>query len=92
MLVEVIMAYISSTSFQILWNGSCSDFFSPSKDLQQWCPLSPYLFTLCIERLSRMILSAVQFGYWKPIFLIEASSVSLFFADDLMLFSEASSD
>ncbi|CAN1766327.1 Putative ribonuclease H protein At1g65750 [Linum perenne] len=40
-----------------------------------------------------MILSAVQFGYWKPIQLVRGgTSLShCFFADDLVLFSEASS-
>ncbi|CAN1320050.1 Putative ribonuclease H protein At1g65750 [Linum perenne] len=88
------MACVSSSSFQILWNGSCSDSFSPSRGLCQSCPLSPYIFTLCIERLSRMILPAVQYGYWKPIRLVEygVPLSHCFFADDFMFFSEASSE
>ncbi|CAN1148633.1 Putative ribonuclease H protein At1g65750, partial [Linum perenne] len=91
-LVEIIMACILSPSIQILWNGGCSESFSPSRGLRQGCPLSPYLFTLCIERLSRMIISAVDFGYWKPIRLAhDGPPLShSFFADDLILFSEAS--
>ncbi|CAN1324339.1 Uncharacterized mitochondrial protein AtMg01250 [Linum perenne] len=86
------MSCISSSNFQIWWNGSCSDSFTPSRGLRQGCPLSPYLFTLCIERLSRMILSAVGFGYWKPIILAKGGPPlsHYFFADDLILFGKAS--
>ncbi|CAN1120776.1 LINE-1 retrotransposable element ORF2 protein [Linum perenne] len=91
LLVRLILECISSSSFQILWNGSCLDAFSPRRGLRQGCPLSPYIFTLCIERLSRMISSAVNFGYWRPIQLVrEGIPLShCFFADDLVLFSEA---
>ncbi|CAN1148091.1 LINE-1 retrotransposable element ORF2 protein [Linum perenne] len=93
-LVRVIMSCISSSSFQVLWNGSCTDSFTPRRGLRQGCPLSPYLFTLCIERLSKMILSAVDFGYWSPVRLAsEGTPLShCFFADDLILFGEASLD
>ncbi|CAN0916841.1 LINE-1 retrotransposable element ORF2 protein [Linum grandiflorum] len=91
-LCSVIMNCISTASFQVLWNGSCSESFKPTRGLRQGCPLSPYLFTLCIERLSQMIMSAVSSTDWKPIKLAPngVSLSHIFFADDLVLFSEAS--
>ncbi|CAN0883999.1 Putative ribonuclease H protein At1g65750 [Linum grandiflorum] len=91
-LCSVIMNCISSVSFQVLWNGSCSSSFKPGLGLRQGCPLSPYLFTLCIERLSRMITSTVSSRGWKPIKLATdgAPLSHKLFADDLILFSEAS--
>ncbi|CAN1177927.1 LINE-1 retrotransposable element ORF2 protein [Linum perenne] len=91
-LIEVIMKCVSSPTFQILWNGCCSDSFSPTRGLRQGCPLSPYLFTLCMERLSRMISEAVISGTWKPVKLVR-NGVPLshvFFADDLVFMGQAS--
>ncbi|CAN1188832.1 Putative ribonuclease H protein At1g65750 [Linum perenne] len=89
---DVIMNCISTPTFQVLWNGSCSASFTPSRGLRQGCPLSPYLFTLCIERLSQMITSAVTFDYWKPIRLVRNGEPlsHIFFADDLVFFGHAS--
>ena len=46
---------ISSSSFAILVNGSPTDFFVPSKGLREGDPLSPLLFLLVMEVLTRMI-------------------------------------
>ena len=53
--VDWVMGCVSSTSFAIIVNGSPTSFFRSSKGLRQGCPLSPLLFLLVIEHLSRFI-------------------------------------
>lgn len=91
--VKIIMSCVSTASYQIIVNGELSNSFSGSRGIRQGDPLSPYLFVLCMEKLSHSIQTAVEMGHWKP---IQASHSGphishLFFADDLILFSEASS-
>ena len=51
--------------------------------------MSPYIFVLCMERLSHAI--RMKENYWKPIkFVRYGLAIShIFFADDLMLFPSA---
>lgn len=92
-LCDLIMACISTPSLRVLWNGEASDAFKPSRGLRQGDPMSPYIFTLCMERLNHIIQDAVLDGYWSPIRLRRGGPLisHLFFADDLILFGEASS-
>jgi len=50
--------YLSSSSFAVLVNESPTDFFLPSRGLRQEDPLSPVLFLLVMEMLTRMIEAA----------------------------------
>lgn len=86
------MSCVTSTSFQIILNGDLSDSFNAHRGIRQGDPLSPYLFVLCMEKPSHLICTAVDIGRWKPFKAsISGPAVShLFFADDLVLFSEAS--
>lgn len=76
---------------QVLWNGECTYYFSPSRGVHQGDPISPYIFVLCIERLSQLIFILVDQKKWQPIRLnINGPHLShLRFADDLILFGEA---
>jgi len=92
MMIYVILNCISLTTFRILWHGEKTEAFTPSRGVRQGDPLSPYLFVLCMERLNHLIEAAVEKGDWKPIVASRGgpSVASLFFADDLILFGEAS--
>ena len=79
---------------QISWNGELSEEFRPTRGVRQEDPLSPYLFVLCMERLSQLIVKEVQDGRWKAIQLgKDGPPIShIFFADNLVLFAKASMD
>ncbi|PNX61280.1 ribonuclease H [Trifolium pratense] len=90
-IVSLIMFGISSSSNSILWNGSKTEAFTPTRGLRQGDPLSPYLFVLCMERLGAMISKYVSDGTWKPMQITnDGTKLShLFFADDVLLFAKA---
>lgn len=92
MLVNVIYTCLSTCSMSILWNGTPTESFQPTRGIRQGDPLSPYLFVLCMERLIHVIESAVAQRRWKPVSVCRGSPPisNLMFADDVVLFAEAS--
>ena len=85
------MQCVTTPSIAVLWNGSKLENFSPCRGIRQGDPISPYLFVLCIERLSHLINEEVRKGKWKSIRLSRRGPdlSHLFFSDDMMLFAEA---
>ena len=87
-----IIACISSVSFEVVVNGGKSECFKPSRGLRQGNPLSPYLFTLGLEVLSRLIdhelklknVAGIKTSINGPII------THVMYADDVVLFSKAS--
>lgn len=76
----------------VLWKAEAWDEFNPSKGIHSRNPLSPYLFVLYIEKLFQLVSLSLNQGTWKHIRLTRhGSPIShLAFADDLLLFAEAS--
>jgi hypothetical protein len=85
---------ISTVRFSILINGCPSGFFASSRGLRQGDPLSPLLFVIVMEALSRLIDRTVQ-GSFLSGFTVGSSverevMVShLLFADDTVIFCDA---
>ena len=60
--IELIMNCVTTSSLNILWNGETTEEFRPSRGIRQGHPISPYLFVICMEKLSHMINDLVQKG------------------------------
>ena len=89
-LITLIMNMISSTQFHVLWNGLPLPEVVPSRGLRQGDPLSPYLFILCMEHLSFKLAEAVRDKLIHSISFRGRVCLShLFFADDIFLFTRA---
>lgn len=89
-MISLILSCVTTTSISVLINGSKTQFFTPTRGIRQGDPLSPYLFIMCMEMLSRSISCSVDYLQWKPIRLSKnGPDIShLFFADDIILFSK----
>lgn len=61
------MTCISSSSFNVLWNYDKADQFFPSRGIRQGDPLSPYIFVICMDKLSHLIAETVHKKEWNPI-------------------------
>ncbi|KAB2600004.1 hypothetical protein D8674_010275 [Pyrus ussuriensis x Pyrus communis] len=87
----LINGCISSVNFAVLVNGQAGKTFAPSRGLRQGDPLSPYLFILVGEVLSKLIQGAVDQGRLEGVKMGGSGPVisHLFFADDTLLFLRA---
>lgn len=88
MLYKLIMSYITTNSIQILLNGRLAEAFYHSSGIRQRDPMSPYIFIMCMERLSHLIQQSVGSKVWNSIKISnKVPSLShIFFADHLTLF------
>lgn len=74
----------------VTWNGKRSPMFAPNKGLHKGDLLLPYLFVLGMNKLSHIILKAVE--AWKPFCMGRKDPLisHFMFADDLLLCGQAS--
>lgn len=92
--VENIMKCVRTPNLAILWNGNQLDWIKPRRGIRQGDPMSPYLFVLCMEKLSHIIKAEVTQGRWCGLKISRYGPVisHLFFADDMVLFAEATEE
>ena len=86
---------VSTIRFSVLVNGSPSGFFGSSRGLRQGNPLSPLLFLLIMEVLSRILKKTEEGGFIQCFHVGPINSTSirvshLLFVNDTILFSDAS--
>ena len=92
-----IKACITTVRFSIIVNGSPVGFFGSSRGLRRGDPLSPLLFLLIMEVLSRMLKKTEDCGLLRGFQVGSANSIGvrishLLFADDAILFCDDSRD
>lgn len=66
-LITLIMSCLATPTTLILINGTPTHYFTPTRGIKQGDPLSPYLFIMFVEMLSRNINMAVDYNQWKPV-------------------------
>ena len=87
--IHWITLCISTASFSVQINGELAGYFQSTRGLRQGCSLSPYLFVISMNVLSKMIDEAARrkkIGYHPSCKNLDLTH--LCFADDLMVFSD----
>ncbi|KAG8388292.1 hypothetical protein BUALT_Bualt02G0110400 [Buddleja alternifolia] len=92
--VHLVSQCISTPTFSALANGSPCGYFKSTRGIRQGDPLSPYLFILYVELLSRMINRAESEGKIHGIIVARTAPVvsHLLYADDLNIFCRATKE
>lgn len=90
-MINLIMHTMSSVEINVNWNGVRNRFFYPQHGTHQGDLISPYLFVLCMDKLSHLIEQEVRSKNWKVINLgrQRAMILHLMFADGLLLLGES---
>ncbi|XP_042965908.1 uncharacterized protein LOC122299590 [Carya illinoinensis] len=86
---ELIRQCISTPWFSMVMNGSAKGFFPSGRGLRQGDPLSPYLFILVQETLSRLIKHNFEMEKIAPYSHPRGTPLisHLFYADDIVVFA-----
>ncbi|XP_056688387.1 uncharacterized protein [Spinacia oleracea] len=88
--VDWIMECLSTVSYYIFLNGYPTEPIPAKKGLRQGDPMSPFLFTIGMEYLSRCLQSIAQQNCFKFHPRCKKLGIThMMFADDLLMFSKA---
>jgi len=90
-IVNLIMHSVTSVETNVKWNGARTEYFRPQRGIRQGDLISPYLFVMCIDKLSHLISHAVETREWKALRAKRRGPIvsHLMFVDDMLIFSEA---
>eukprot|EP00253_Pinus_taeda_P011270 PITA_11270 len=85
--IKWILALIKSPRYSIMVNGTPSTPFSPSRGIRQGDPLSPFLFVILMEGLSKLMAKRKEDGQIKGLQPIRSCPATTHqqFVDDTML-------
>ena len=88
--VDRVMCCVTTPTYSILINGKTYGNITPSRGLRQEDPLSPYLFLLCTEGFTSLLLKAEMEKRIQGVSICrEAPRITnLLFADDSLIFCQ----
>ncbi|XP_048490060.1 uncharacterized protein LOC125492014 [Beta vulgaris subsp. vulgaris] len=85
--VDWLMQCITTTSYSLSINGSICGFFSGKRGIRQGDPISPLIFVLAMEYLTRLMKKMSKRAEFKYHYRCESLKLThIIFADDLMMF------
>lgn len=86
-----IMGCVKSAEFSLVFNGRGDEFFKPQCGLRQGCAMSPYLFILGMDILSRGFAFLVEKKMIKGVKVTPTAKplTDYLYADDLLVFGSA---
>ncbi|KAH9792802.1 reverse transcriptase domain-containing protein [Citrus sinensis] len=88
---SLIMRCITTAQFSVIINGTPKGLILPERGLRQGCPLSPYLFIMCAEAFSNLLIQAERKQQIRGLRFAKDVTIShLLFADDSLVFTRAS--
>lgn len=89
--INWIMCCINLFSYNVLINGAATGFFHVERGLRQGFPLSPLLFLLVMEGLSRCLIEEMDRGRLRGIMITDNCTLThLIFVDDIIIFLNGS--
>ena len=86
-MINWVKTFYNNIESCVLNNGWSSNFFKPERGVRQGCPLSPYLFILCVEVLAEKIRNTKDV---KGIFVNQNEIKISQYADDTTLILDGS--
>lgn len=84
---------LKNVTYTPILNGKKCPPFNPERGIKQGDPISPYIFILGMEYLSKLIKDQIQANNWKP-FTFKNKNIAIshiLFADDVLFFCKANS-
>lgn len=91
--VALIMICVTTSSFYVIINSTPKGLIHPQRGLRQGCPLSPYLFIMCVEVFSRLLMQAERQELIPGLkFGINLTISHILFVDNSLIFTRASAE
>nr|XP_009793482.1 PREDICTED: uncharacterized protein LOC104240345 [Nicotiana sylvestris] len=87
--INMVWNLVSNNWYSVLVNGKSSGFFKSTRGVKQGDPLSPALFILLAEVLSRSLISYLKTGHLWDLERLRGPLNHLAYADDTIIFASA---